>query len=105
MTGTLLPVGLQDALKHHHVIPFIGAGVSKSIRTRNGGTLVFPDWIELLTRAAILVKSDGTAGTDRLVHALLCQNPPELLDAARRAQGAVPPSIWSGFLYEQFSVD
>ena len=80
-------------------------GVSKNVCSRDSSAQVFPDWIELLTRAATLVKSDGTQGTDRLVQALLEQDPPELLEAARRAQAAVARPIWSSFLYEQFAVD
>ena len=43
-----LPKNLQDNLKTHKVIPFVGAGVSMAVRDEGTGDALFPGWKTLL---------------------------------------------------------
>src|ERR1700720_1288944 len=104
MPGNVLPSSLREALRKHQIVPFAGAGVSRSVCLRDSNTPAFPDWMELLGRAAERLLKEGKDEVATTVTALLNEKPPDLLDAARKAQDALKPAVWADFLYRIFDV-
>ena len=53
-----LPRHLEEQLRQHKVIPFVGAGVSMAASGNETGERLFPSWKELLERAADRLQQD-----------------------------------------------
>lgn len=99
-----IPGILEEALRAHNVIPFVGAGVSMEVRDRETGARLFPSWKKLLTQAAQYLEDQKKAAYANLVRSLLeLDRPEEYLEAARRARDGLGPA-WSRFLKEQLDI-
>jgi hypothetical protein len=97
---TLIPSQLKDVLKNGKAIPFIGAGVSISVRNKTDGTALFPSWKTLLEQAAIRLESECKQDEAGIVNGFVKTN--RLLDAAKEAQSALGAN-WFNFLKEQLN--
>jgi len=97
---TDIPRSLKDDLGHRRVIPFIGAGVSMAVLDRQTQKRLFPSWATLLKRAANYLREQKKHPHALLVESLLGKDPPQYLQAAKRAREALGP-LWCRFLKEQ----
>jgi tetratricopeptide (TPR) repeat protein len=95
-----IPETLRQRLREGKVIPFIGAGVSMSVRERGGGPL-FPSWREMLERAALRLDTEGDDEHAGLVRSFLSPRTLDYLEAARYARKGMGEAIWLDFLKEQ----
>ena len=91
-----IPRSLNECLRSGKLIPFVGAGVSKSIARKGGGQL-FPDWKGLLELAATALEAEHKHSDADLVRAYLNIAQPKYLEAAQHARDALG-SIWHEFL-------
>lgn len=80
------------------MIPLVGAGVSMSIKDKNG-TRAFPSWTELLQRAAEKSDPEVAKLLNRLIDAGL------LLKSAEKAKEHLIGNRWFEFLESQFDPD
>ncbi|MGZ4967949.1 MAG: SIR2 family protein [Methylobacter sp.] len=97
-----IPQGLLDAIKSKRLIPIVGAGVSKSIKNKQG-ELVFPSWTELLRLAAEELKKQAEDQNAQLVEIFL--NKQDYQQAARYAYGGLKGPHWFRFFNSQFAPD
>jgi hypothetical protein len=74
-------------------------GVSMAVLDRGTSQRLFPSWAELLTRAADRLEQERKAAYAAVVRNLLQFNPPDYLDAARRAREGLG-AVWFTFLRE-----
>jgi tetratricopeptide (TPR) repeat protein len=104
MTKFTLPKGLTEALKNGQLIPFVGAGVSMSVKKAGTQESLFPSWGALLEWSAVTVKDNGDKPTADLIKAFLARNKDDAyLQAATYAQEALGNHEWNAFLKEQLS--
>lgn len=104
MTNFTLPKGLTAALKSGQLIPFVGAGVSMSVKKAGSTDRLFPSWGELLRNSAVKVEDNGDKPTAGLIKAFLDRNKSSsYLEAAKYAQEALGNHEWNAFLKEQLS--
>lgn len=96
-----IPESLRKALAFRVVIPFVGAGVSRSVVCQRSHSPLFPSWVELLQRAADALEGNSLRGPASIVRGMLESNPPEYLDAAKRAKEKLG-ARWTDLLLEQF---
>ncbi|MFA5920868.1 MAG: hypothetical protein WC856_06210 [Methylococcaceae bacterium] len=96
---TLIPSQLKNALKNGKAIPFIGAGVSISVKNKTDGELLFPSWKTLLEQAGTRLEAEGKQDEASIVKAYVKTN--RLLDAAKEAKQALAAN-WFPFLKQQF---
>ncbi|HEV2800213.1 MAG TPA: FxSxx-COOH system tetratricopeptide repeat protein [Pyrinomonadaceae bacterium] len=96
-----IPKALRDRLLAGNVIPFVGAGVSMSVRNAETGERLFPSWHELLEQAASRLEEEDRVPYALTVRGLLALDKPDYLDAARRAREGLGESIWYTFLKDQ----
>ncbi|MBY5394645.1 hypothetical protein HFN01_07375 [Rhizobium leguminosarum] len=94
-----IPNSLLKAVREQKVIPFIGAGLSSSIKDREGAR-IFPSWPELLNLAAERLVGEGKADDANLVTSLVRKN--KLVDAATNADQYLGRVQWLEFLKETF---
>jgi DNA polymerase III delta prime subunit len=99
-----IPQNLQESLREGRVVPFVGAGVSMSVLDRVSGKPLFPSWRQLLLDAADRLDNETKNADANLVRSLLNVNPPDFLDAAKRARQSLGP-VWYSFLKEKFDID
>jgi SIR2-like domain len=92
-----IPEHLQTRLAQGRVIPFVGAGVSRTVRHRSTNEPLFPSWHELLLRAAVTLTAAGKSKTANTVKALLDDELPDYRDIASRAAGSLGDR-WYAFL-------
>jgi tetratricopeptide (TPR) repeat protein len=95
-----IPRELKDRLRIGRVVPFVGAGVSMSVKAKQTGERLFPSWKTLLEEAANRLDEEAKAAYANAVRSLLEIEPPDYLDAARRARAGLGP-VWFRFLKEQ----
>jgi tetratricopeptide (TPR) repeat protein len=95
-----IPETLKKRLREGKVIPFVGAGVSMSVRVRGGGPL-FPSWREMLEKAVLRLEAEGNEGHAGLVRNFLNLKSPNYLEAARYACEGMGESVWFDFLKGQ----
>ncbi|MDC0670342.1 SIR2 family NAD-dependent protein deacylase [Nannocystis radixulma] len=91
-----IPRTLENALLDQYVVPFVGAGVSRSVERVAGGAM-FPTWMELLMEAAERLESDGKLPEASVVRGLLTKRSPDYLAAASHAREGMG-SGWFPFL-------
>lgn len=94
------PQTLELNLRKGRVIPFVGAGVSKAVLRQTNGRSLFPSWHELLLHAAHRLEQEQKNANAVLVRSLLEIDPPDLVDAARRAHEGLA-GTWVDFLKEE----
>jgi tetratricopeptide (TPR) repeat protein len=93
-----IPRTLDERLREGKVIPFVGAGVSMAVQDKNGARL-FPSWKNLLEAAANRLDEEKKSPYASTVRGLLEIEPPDYLDAARRARQGLGP-VWFQFIKE-----
>jgi hypothetical protein len=76
------PKTLIDSLQNGQVIPFVGAGVSRAIQNKDTGKPLFPNWKELLLKAAERPAKEQKTDYAKAVEGLAQI---DCLDAAKRA--------------------
>src|SRR3954462_7299247 len=96
-----IPETLGRRLREGKVIPFVGAGVSMSVRERDGGGPLFPSWREMLERAVRRLEVEGNEEHAGLVRSFLNFKPPNYLEAARYAREGMGEPVWLDFLKGQ----
>lgn len=89
---------LKEALENGSLLPLVGAGVSMSIKDKNGDG-VFPSWKKLIERAADKLDSKEC----KLVNMLIEEG--MLTDAAETAKKHLAGEQWFQFLDSQFDPD
>ncbi|MGZ8944043.1 MAG: SIR2 family protein [Methylococcaceae bacterium] len=94
-----IPQGLHEAINSKQLIPIVGAGVSKSIKNKQGEG-VFPSWIELLEKAANELKKQAENNKARLVESFLKE--PDFQQAAKYAYEGLKGPNWYNFFKSQF---
>jgi hypothetical protein len=97
---TIIPSQLKESLQNGLAIPFIGAGVSMSVRNTAGDNL-FPSWKVLLEQAATRLEEDGKSDDADMVNILVRKN--RFLEAATEAKKALSAN-WHIFLKKQFDL-
>lgn len=93
-----IPETLRRRLREGKVIPFVGAGVSMSVRERDGGGPLFPSWREMLERAALRLEAEGDDQHAGLVRGFLSPKTLDYLEAARYARKGMGEAVWLDFL-------
>jgi tetratricopeptide (TPR) repeat protein len=96
-----IPETLKKRLREGKVVPFVGAGVSMSVREREGGVRLFPSWREMLEKAALRLEAEGNEGHAGLVRNFLNLKSPDYLQAARYAREGMGEPVWLDFLKGQ----
>ncbi len=96
------PRSLLLALREGRVLPFVGAGVSRSVRDRMGSPR-FPTWTELLDRAVHRLMEEHKLEAAQAVGGKLGAEVPDLIGAAELAREALWGRRWRDFLLEQFN--
>jgi SIR2-like domain len=94
-----LPKSLVDALRRRQVVPFVGAGLSRGVRARDGSAL-FPNWGELLSGAGTALRDEHKYKEATLVGSLVDAD--DLLEAAKRAETAFGRAHWLRYLKRAF---
>ncbi|HEV2914109.1 MAG TPA: tetratricopeptide repeat protein [Pyrinomonadaceae bacterium] len=95
-----IPLKLQKQLRANKVIPFVGAGVSMSVKGRETGDNLFPSWKELLMRAAERLESEQKADYAAIVRSLLRVDEVDYLYAAGQARKNLG-AVWYELLKEE----
>lgn len=96
-----IPQSLLNAFASKRLIPIVGAGVSMSLRSKNGEGL-FPSWGGLLQKAADFLKLESDMKSANLIEALLSYEDYE--QAASVARKGLTGSLWSRFFNDIFEV-
>jgi hypothetical protein len=97
-----LPDSLKMQLAKGEVIPLIGAGVSMSVKSKQGEK-AFPSWPELLKNAASKLKDENLELFSQMVN--LQVGTDMFHEAAKVAQAQLSGRRWFEFLNTQFSID
>lgn len=97
-----IPQSLYDAITSKLLIPIVGAGVSKSIKNKQGEG-VFPSWFDLLERAASELKKQAENNKAILVESFLKE--PDYQQAAKYAYEGLRGRNWFDFFKSQFVPD
>lgn len=97
-----LHLSLEEALSHRKVIPLVGAGLSMSIKNKDGER-VFPSWSELLEKAADRIELENDENNATLVRTFLKIN--DYQQAAKYAHDGLRGGLWKSFLDKQFDLD
>ena len=90
-----LPQSLQERLRQNKVLTFLGAGLSRGVKSLEGESL-FPSWSALLMKAADRLDAENKPEGASVVRALVQEN--DLYDAARRARDRMGLAHWYEFL-------
>lgn len=98
-----IPKSLVDAIKAGEVVPFVGAGVSLSVR--KGDESLFPSWKTFLLNAAEKLGQENKPGPANVIKSILEDSPPDYLYAAQRAFDALGQAQWYDLLRESFEID
>src|ERR1043166_6807436 len=100
-----LPTSFKEVVAAKRLVPFVGAGVSSSIRKRDGSP-AFPSWNDLLLKGAEALRDEGkeqvAAGIEQAVQILRTPNaiglmPTQVADGIRKNL--------SGFRWAKFLKD
>lgn len=108
--GYLIPESLKDALRRRQVIPFVGAGVSRTVKKKYEDATesfnpLFPSWQEFLMAAANKLDEENKSPKANVVRSLLYDSPPDYLEAAQRAFDGLGQNQWHTLLNENFGKD
>ncbi len=105
MTKFTMNKDLQAALEERRLIPFVGAGVSMSVKKADSDEPLFPSWKTLLLSSADTIKQQGVKVTAAdLIEALLHHEDEDensYLKAAQLAKKALGNHAWNTFLKQQ----
>ncbi|HEX3183499.1 MAG TPA: SIR2 family protein, partial [Pyrinomonadaceae bacterium] len=98
-----IPQSLQDRLRKHQIVPFVGAGVSMNVVDRDSHQPVFPGWRQLLNGAADRLEKELKPAEAGVVRAILRLPRPDFLYAAQQAREALV-GVWFEFLRDALDV-
>ena len=98
---TKLPISLINAFLEKKLIPVVGAGVSMSLKRKNGDNL-FPSWTELLHDAADCLEVEAKSDIAIAVKAMLKLKKYE--QAADLVREGLTGKLWDKFFNEKFNV-
>ncbi|HRH42773.1 MAG TPA: tetratricopeptide repeat protein, partial [Pyrinomonadaceae bacterium] len=98
---------LQDALKAKQVVPFIGAGVSMSVKKKNeDGTIsnesLFPSWKGFVEILAETLKDENKESEAEYILSSVRLKKPKYLEALQHAQEELGESLWYKLFDESF---
>src|SRR5688500_9405434 len=99
-----VPGSLRDKLGEGRVVPFVGAGVSMRVLDRHTREPLFPSWRNLLLGAAERLEYETKPAEANVVRSLLDVQPPDFLDAAKRARQSLG-SVWYSFLKDALEIE
>lgn len=97
------PELLVESVVNRRLVPFVGAGVSRSVRKKDG-TQAFPSWTELLRQGAAALRSQGEAKIAAYVEAGIdvLGNPntwgPNPVQIGDQIRNNMPGNRWAKFL-------
>lgn len=94
-----IPDSLLQSIRERKIIPFVGAGLSASIKDQKGKQL-FPTWKELLLQAADLLVGEGKNQKADLVRSMVGND--MLVEAAGAADQGLGRRAWLAFLKGTF---
>jgi len=97
-----IPKSLQAAIQAQQLIPVVGAGVSMSIKNKQGEQ-VFPSWHDLLEKAAFTLIEETENNKAKLVEAFLEEQ--DYQRAAEYAFKGLEGPNWTTFFKSQFEPD
>lgn len=97
------PRSLVEALRQGRVLPFVGAGVSRSVHDRLGRP-AFPTWVELLERAGEWLREEQKPEEAERLGECLGGPRPDFLTAAQIARAGLSGRRWGDFLRRQFNL-
>jgi len=105
-----IPDSLKDALKRGRVIPFVGAGVSRSIEKKDKDSAkpfnpLFPSWKEFLVSASKKLRGEKNFPKAKDVIKLINLSEPDYLKSAEVAKNSLGTKLWNDLLNENFKVD
>jgi predicted NACHT family NTPase len=92
-----LPASLVKNIQSGDLIPFVGAGVSKSVLAREDHSPLFPDWPQLLLLAADRLDAEMRPQHADKVRSLLSAKTLDYLSAAKHAREGLG-ALWTDFL-------
>lgn len=98
---TSLPESFIKRLRQRKVIPFVGAGVSMSVRDTKGNS-VFPGWRQLLENSVIKLESEKKKRKASVVSRYLNQKNPDYYLAAKHAKEGLGQE-WFNFIKSQLN--
>jgi tetratricopeptide (TPR) repeat protein len=104
-----IPKSLRDALVTGEVVPFVGAGVSMTVKKKNddgteSGESLFPSWkgfVEILAQA--LHDENKSDEADYVLSSIKIKKP-KYLDALQHAQEQLGKSLWYKLFDESFDI-
>jgi len=119
-----IPESLKKALKAKQVVPFVGAGVSMSVKKsplepvmNEDGTermdilgnsvfkSIFPSWYEFLVGAADKLEKENKLPKATVVRSLLNDLPLDYLEVAQRVYDGLGQKQWYELLLESFEIN
>lgn len=105
-----IPDSLKDALKAGRVIPFVGAGVSRSIEKKDKDSAkpfnpLFPSWKEFLVSASKKLRGEKDFPKAKDVIKLINLSEPDYLKSAEVAKNSLKTKLWNDLLNESFKVN
>lgn len=98
----ILPIHLLDAAKNKNLIPFVGAGVSMSLKTIDGKN-AYPSWREILEHASTEIKNNGKEKEGLAIETFLSVDMYQ--NAADIARKNLIGSEWGDFLTKFFDIN
>jgi SIR2-like domain len=103
-----IPESLRKALQAGNVIPFVGAGISRSIHELNKNTsnyspFLFPSWKEFLLSSATKLRGEAKDSSAKDVEILLQLSSPDFLKSAQTAYDSLGVRLWNELLTENFA--
>lgn len=107
MEGALASVRtrVRFALREGRVVPFVGAGVSRAVKSRHTGRPLFPNWMEALEDGVRRLEEDHDPRAVAARRALKPEDPEEDPDyprAAHEIRAGLGAHDWQRFLENRF---
>jgi tetratricopeptide (TPR) repeat protein len=103
-----IPESLQKALKAGNVVPFVGAGISVSIKkfdenATSEAKSLFPTWKEFLMNAATKLRGEQNESSAKDIEILLQLSSPDYLKSAQIAHDSLGGHLWNDLLTDNFA--
>jgi len=98
-----LPQSLIEKYKAGKIIPFVGAGVSMSVKRVSNGKGLFPSWTGFLKSCIEILESEKAKGFTKIVEGNLEIATPDYYGAADAARNGLGP-LWYDSLKKYFDV-
>lgn len=98
-----VPDDLKKMLSNQSVIPFVGAGISMSVKDAAGNSL-FPSWKELLQKAADKIEGEERKDDVNYIK-YAARSGRGTLEAAKVAKELLGTKKWNDFLVEKLDIE